>query len=158
VTRIIENGADQKMNGEKIIIACAHCDALNRLPVDRLAENPHCGVCKERIFQASPVNVGASNFAAHVQRSELPVLIDFWAPWCGPCVQMAPAFAQAAAILEPTMRLVKIDTEAEPELGGRFNIRSIPTLAMFKGGREMARQSGSISQQQIVQWARSHAS
>lgn len=98
-----------------------------------------------------------ADFGAKVLKSELPVLVDFWAPWCGPCKMMAPHFAQAAVSLEPRFRLAKVNTEAEPELGGQFGIRSIPTLVLFRAGREIARQSGAMGAQDIIRWAQSQA-
>lgn len=139
---------------EPILLSCPHCAAMNRVPHDRLVEAPRCGRCHEALFAGAPFALTAATFDAHASRSQLPLLVDFWAPWCGPCLSMAPAFAAAAKTLEPQMHLAKLDTEAEPALAARFGIRSIPTLVLFAGGREIARQPGAIGMQQIVQWAR----
>ncbi len=139
-----------------LIIACPHCNARNRVPPARLAEAPACGQCHAPLFVAKPVALDAAGFDAHVARADLPVLVDFWAPWCGPCRMMAPQFEAAAAQLEPQVRLAKVDTEAHPALGGRFGIRSIPSLVLFKQGRELARQAGAMGAADIVRWTRQH--
>ncbi|MEN1929451.1 thioredoxin TrxC [Luteimonas sp. MJ250] len=136
-------------------VACPHCSALNRVPDERLADGPTCGRCGKPLFTAAPLVLDAGNFDLHSTRSDLPLLVDFWAPWCGPCRMMAPHFEAAAAQLEPRMRLGKLDTQAEPALGTRFGIRSIPTLALFHGGREIARTSGAMQAADIVRWATS---
>ncbi len=133
-------------------IPCPHCGALNRVPTDRLAEKPNCGHCKQELFAAKPAELTAANFDAIAGRGDLPVLVDFGAPWCGPCVGFAPVFALAAGRLEPRLRLAKVDTEAQPQVAARFQIRSIPTLIMFRQGREVARQSGALSAVQLQEF------
>lgn len=139
---------------ETLHIVCPHCNAVNRIPAARLGDSPKCGKCHQPLFTARPVALTAATFATHIGRSDIPVLVDFWAPWCGPCKMMAPAFEQAAAQLEPRVCLAKVDTEAEQQLGAQFGIRSIPTLALFRGGREVARQPGAMGMRDIVDWVR----
>ncbi|AVR89896.1 thioredoxin TrxC [Thauera aromatica] len=140
---------------DSLHLVCPHCDAVNRIPAARLADAPTCGQCKRPLFTAHPVELDSTRFERHLTRSDIPLLVDFWAPWCGPCRTMAPAFAQAAGQLEPRLRLVKVDTDAEQTLAARFAIRSIPTLALFRGGREVARQAGAMGAGEIVRWVRS---
>ena len=141
---------------ETLHIVCPHCHTTNRVQVDQLSSSPTCGQCKQTLFSAHSVPLDAVAFDKHISRSQIPVLVDFWAPWCGPCISMAPAFEQAAAQLEPRVRLAKVNTEEAQQLGARFNIRSIPTLALFRGGREIARQPGAMGATDIVRWTEAH--
>jgi thioredoxin 2 len=136
-------------------IVCPHCDAVNRVASDRLADQPVCGKCTRELFLGKPLDVTSARFARHIERNDIPVLVDFWAAWCGPCKMMAPAYHQAAQRLEPAMRLLKVDTEAVQDVAARYNIRSIPTLALFRNGREVARQPGAMDTASIIGWVQS---
>jgi thioredoxin 2 len=137
-------------------VVCPHCHTTNRVASTQLGPQADCGKCHQPLFTAAPVELDEAAFAKHVQRSDLPVLVDFWAAWCGPCRMMAPHFANAARELEPQVRLVKVNTEEAPNLSAQLQIRSIPTLALFRGGQEIARQPGAMSSADIVRWVRQH--
>jgi len=135
---------------------CPECDAVNRVPRDRLGEGAKCGKCHAPLFSGVPLALDEQRFARHVDRSDLPLLVDFWASWCGPCRMMAPAFEEAARMLEPQARLVKVNTEEAQGLATRLGIRSIPTLALFRGGREVARTAGAMDANSLVAWTRQY--
>ena len=135
-----------------LTIVCPHCRAANRVPADRLAEQPVCGKCKQRLFTGQPVELRPDTFDKHLMRNDIPLVVDFWAPWCGPCRMMAPAFAQAAHQLEPRYRLAKLNTDEAQEIAAKLGIRSIPTLMVFRNGKEVARQSGAIDTGNLVHW------
>ncbi len=139
------------MSENLITLSCPHCHRKNRMPAQRLSQDGKCGACKQPLFTAMPVPLSNSSFAAHVS-ADLPLVVDFWAPWCGPCRQFAPVFEAAARSMEPAVRLAKVNTEEEQELAAKFAIRSIPTLMIFRAGREIARVSGALPPEQFRQW------
>ena len=133
-------------------IVCPQCNTVNRLPTNRLGDRPLCGKCKKPVFSGHPLELHEGNFNQQLVRSDIPVVVDFWAPWCGPCTMMAPAYEQAAGELEPRVRLAKLNTEESQQLAGKYAIRSIPTIVLFDHGRELARQSGAMQLLQLKQW------
>lgn len=141
---------------ERVHIVCHHCRGINRVPGTRLREGPKCGQCHMPLFTGHPIALTVADFDVHATRNDIPLVVDFWAPWCGPCRMMAPAYDQAAKILEPGVRLAKVNTEEEQALGARFSIQSIPTMIMLRGGHEVDRRSGALGAQDIVGWVRSH--
>lgn len=136
-------------------VVCPSCHAVNRLPADRLDDSGSCGKCHARLFTGQPVELNEAGFDKHIGRSDLPIVVDFWAPWCGPCRMMASAFEEATRRLEPRFRFIKVNTEVSQNLASRYAIRSIPTLAIFQGGREVTRQTGAMDTVGILRWIES---
>lgn len=141
---------------DSVHIVCPHCDSINRVPQEKLEADGKCGACHEPLFGAEPLALNTVRFQRHLAKSDIPLLVDFWASWCGPCKMMAPVFSQAAQQMEPQVRLVKINTEEEQALSGQLGIRSIPTLIMYKGGQEIDRVAGAMDLQNLLGWTRQH--
>lgn len=133
-------------------VVCPHCNKLNRLPITKLADEGHCGVCHKRLFTGKAIKVDGDGLKRHIQKNHLPVLVDFWAPWCAPCKMMAPIFEQVAGEVEPRVRFLKLNTEDYPDAAAPLGIRSIPTLILFKQGREAARVSGAMDKTGLTNW------
>ena len=143
------------MNAETaaaLLVACPQCHSLVRVPEARAGEHPKCPQCKASLLAGQPVELDAAGFAVHVQRATLPVLVDFWAPWCAPCRMMAPVLERTAAERATALRVAKVNTDEQQQLAGQFGIRSIPTLILFRGGREIARQSGAVDATTLGRW------
>jgi thioredoxin 2 len=141
---------------DPIKIVCCHCDAVNKLPTDKLNAGGKCGKCKKKLFMGKAVTLKASNAQRHFEQSDIPVVVDCWATWCGPCKSFTPTFNNAAKKFEPKARFAKLDTEKEKRLAARFQIKSIPTLLIMKGGKEVTRQAGAMSMNQFEQWLNSY--
>lgn len=140
---------------DKKHIVCTHCGAINRISTLRLTDNPMCGKCKKKLFTGSPIELNDQNFIKIINKSDIPILVDFWAEWCGPCKMMAPAFAEASKQLEPNIIFAKLNTEHAQQTAAQFGIRSIPCLILFKNGKEFSRKTGAMSATQIIQWTQS---
>lgn len=141
---------------ESTHIVCPHCSAVNRIPSARLTDKPRCGKCRDLMFTGKSMELTDASFQTHISRSDVPVVVDFWAPWCGPCKMMAPAFEQAAGQLEPNFRFAKLNTDEQQATAAQFQIRSIPTIALFRDGREVARQPGAMGAADIVRWVQAN--
>jgi len=143
------------MNGEKLIIACPECATLNRVPAERLSDGAKCGKCASSLFPGQPVELTTENFEKHAQSSDIPLVVDFWAEWCGPCRQMEAGYASAASRVEPRLRLGKINTETEQALSARFGIQSIPSIILLSKGQEVARTTGAMPETALLRWIES---
>lgn len=143
---------DSHADADTLQVVCPSCGKTNRLPAARAAERPDCGACGAALFPGKPIALGDPDFDRWIARTQLPVVVDFWAAWCGPCKMMAPQFEQAAGALAGRVQFVKVDTDANPGLSQRFAVRSIPTLVLLQHGREVRRQPGAMQKAQILQW------
>jgi len=142
---------------DRLLVLCANCSTANRVPAERLGDDPKCGRCGAPLLDGKPVALDEASFDSFIGRNELPVLVDFWADWCGPCHAMAPAFERAAGELKTRVRFAKVNTEGAQRVAARFGIRSIPTLILFSGGREVARVSGAMDARSIASWVVRHS-
>ena len=133
-------------------IVCPNCGGINRVPAERLNDKPACGKCHKSVLDGLPVNLGSQDFDRFISKNDLPVVVDFWAAWCGPCKMMAPAFSQLASEMSSQIRFAKVNTEQAQDISARFNIRSIPTMILFKNGKEVDRVSGALDQSGMKQW------
>ena len=144
------------MNSNTLQITCPHCEATNRVPQNKLELHPKCGKCHQVLFTGLPLELSNQNFTNVIHKTDVPVVIDFWAPWCGPCKMMALIFQQASTVIEPHARLAKLNTEISNDIAAHYGIRSIPTLIIFKKGKEVARQSGALDQQSLIKFVEAH--
>jgi len=142
---------------ERRHIVCPNCAAVNRVPAEKSAKGAKCGRCHQKLFSGYPASATAETFAKHIQQNDVPVLVDFWAEWCGPCRAMAPVYERAAAEFEPAIRFLKVDTEREQQLAAQYNIRSIPTLMLFRDGAVVAQQAGALDGRTLRAWLKQHA-
>ena len=143
------------MVSESRHVVCPHCEAVNRIPESRLEQGPRCGKCREPLFTGKPVELDQANFNRHLKRNDLPLVVDFWASWCAPCKMMEPHFKAAASQMEPRVRFAKLNTEQAQQTAARYGIRSIPTVAIFRNGREVARQAGAMDARTLTNWVAS---
>jgi len=137
-------------------IVCPSCHTTNRIAEDKLTNAPNCGKCKNKLFLGKPSDLTIQNFTKHINNSSIPIVVDFWAPWCGPCQSMAPTYNQIASTMEPSVRFAKVNTEDQQQLASQYQIRSIPTLMIFKNGKIVAQQAGAMNSDMLTQWIKQH--